>query len=226
MLRKGPSWRHLWGKIFTKTLAQLIPAPPGQGPVQILMSHEPGGPCWDRYASTELSWLHCCLWRKNKDDGNPEFPVTLPRNSIAYLTFKRIMNCTVLTFLPQKEGAVSVQSDNPALNNKYNNKYTYYSTAVFFLLICFNIQYCLNYCITHHLHSFAGNSRFVNTWKPSFPLPTTSENLACTRAVTVPLHGHHAALTFGWQKYLPPGGAKSPRLLFGTYSWTCKSVRK
>lgn len=33
------------------------------------------------------------------------------------------MNCTVFTFLPQKEGAVSVQSDNPALNNKYNNKY-------------------------------------------------------------------------------------------------------
>lgn len=123
VLQKGPSRRHLWGKIFTKTLAQLIPAPPGQGPVEILVSHEPGGPCWDRYASTELSWLHCCPWRKNKDDGNPEFPVTLPKNSIVYLTFKRIMNCTVFTFLPQKEGAVSVQSDNPALNNKYNNKY-------------------------------------------------------------------------------------------------------
>lgn len=76
------------------------------------------------------------------------------------------MNCTVFTFLPQKEGAVSVQSDNPALNNKYNNKYNDILITVqqsFFLLICFNIQYCLNYCITHRLHSFAGNSSFVNT---------------------------------------------------------------
>lgn len=45
VLQKGPSRRHLWGKIFTKTLAQLILAPPGQGPVEILMSHELGGPC-------------------------------------------------------------------------------------------------------------------------------------------------------------------------------------